>query len=173
MNKMNQNQERLINFQEVSSEIELKGVEVLAFEIWREHYTPIIGSKQVDYMLDKFQSVQTMKEQIINGYRYYSINNNDNPVGYLAYTKRRKDLFLSKIYVLKGSRGQGIGKKAMLFIMDTARALGCEKVSLTVNKFNKNSIKAYESIGFVNKEALVQDIGGGFIMDDYLMEYSL
>ena len=170
---MNQNQEPMISFQEVNSDIELKRVEVMAFEIWREHYTPIIGSKQVAYMLDKFQSVETMKEQIMDGYHYFSINNNDRPVGYLAYTKRNKNLFLSKIYVLKESRGQGIGKKAMLFIMNTAKDLACEKVSLTVNKFNENSIKAYESIGFVNKQALVQDIGGGFVMDDYLMEYSL
>jgi len=48
--------------------------------------------------------------------------------------------------------------------------MGCEKVSLTVNKYNHNSIKAYERIGFINKEELVQDIGGGFVMDDYLME---
>jgi diphthamide synthase (EF-2-diphthine--ammonia ligase) len=33
-------------------------VESLAKEIWIEHYTPIIGRPQVDYMLENFQSSQ-------------------------------------------------------------------------------------------------------------------
>ncbi len=163
----------LINFQEISSDKNLKKIEDMASIIWHEHYTPIIGIHQVEYMLDKFQSVNTMKAQIETGYHYFIINDEDEPLGYLSFNQRKQQLFLSKIYVLKESRGKGIGKKAMNFIVDTARALGCEKVSLTVNKFNHNSIKAYESSGFINKEALVQDIGGGYIMDDYLMEFTL
>ncbi len=163
----------LINFQEVFSDIELQKIESMARIIWHEHYTPIIGVEQVEYMLDKFQSVKTMKEQIDSGYHYFMINSEDEPIGYLSFNKRNEELFLSKVYVLKTSRGNGIGKKAMNFVMDVARGLACEKVSLTVNKFNHNSIKAYEKIGFINKDALVQDIGGGFVMDDYLMEKSV
>lgn len=163
----------LINFQEVSSDKNLKKIEDMASIIWHEHYTPIIGIHQVEYMLDKFQSVNTMKAQIDTGYHYFIIYDKDEPLGYLSFNQRKQELFLSKIYVLKESRGKGIGKKAMNFIVDTARALDCEKVSLTVNKYNHNSIKAYESSGFINKEALVQDIGGGYIMDDYLMEFML
>ena len=80
---------------------------------------------------------------------------------------------MSKIYVLKESRGKGIGKRAMTFVLDMAKSMDCIKVSLTVNKYNHNSIRAYESIGFINKQELVQDIGGGFVMDDYLMEKSI
>lgn len=163
----------LINFQEVFSDKELQKIEAMASIIWHEHYTPIIGVHQVKYMLDKFQSVHTMNEQIDTGYHYFIINDQDQPLGYLSFNKRNKDLFLSKIYVLKESRGKGIGKKSMKFVVDAAKGLGCEKVSLTVNKFNHNSIKAYERVGFINKEALIQDIGGGFVMDDYLMELVL
>lgn len=163
----------LINFQEVLSERDLKKIEILAGIIWKEHYTPIIGENQVAYMLDKFQSVEAMAKQIELGYHYFLINDRENSLGYLSYEKREHHLFLSKIYVLKDFRGKGIGKLAMKFVMDTAKALNCQKVSLTVNKYNDNSIKAYERIGFINKSALVQDIGGGFIMDDYLMEVSL
>ena len=160
----------MINFYEVKTDVDLALIERMANIIWREHYTPIIGTDQVKYMLDKFQSVKTMKAQIGIGYHYFTIYHDDKPFGYLSFNKRNKELFLSKIYVLKESRGKGIGKKAMNFVLDTARAMSCEKVSLTVNKNNYNAIKAYESIGFVNKEELIQDIGGGFIMDDYLME---
>ena len=163
----------MINFHEVKSNSDLLLIECMANTIWHEHYTPIIGHEQVVYMLDKFQSVNTMKAQIDAGYHYFTINKDDHSMGYLSFNKRNKELFLSKIYVLKESRGKGIGKKAMTFVLDMAKGLGCRKVSLTVNKYNHNSIRAYESIGFVNKQELVQDIGGGFVMDDYLMEKAL
>ncbi|MGI9531957.1 N-acetyltransferase family protein [Lutimonas sp.] len=163
----------LINFKEVISENELKEVEALATIIWRQHYTPIIGEDQVTYMLEKFQSVETMRGQIGQGYHYFLINDEDVSLGYLSYEKRLKKLFLSKIYVLQNYRGKGIGTLGMKFVMDTAKTLGCTVVSLTVNKYNHNSIKAYEKLGFINKKGLVQDIGGGFVMDDYLMEIRL
>lgn len=163
----------MINFHEVKSDGDLLLIESMANTIWHEHYTPIIGHEQVVYMLDKFQSVNTMKAQIDAGYHYFIINKDDKPIGYLSFNKRNEELFLSKIYVLKESRGKGIGKKAMTFVLDMAKGLDCMKVSLTVNKFNHNSIRAYESIGFINKQELVQDIGGGFVMDDYVMEKSL
>jgi hypothetical protein len=39
-----------------------------------------------------------------------------------------------------------------------------------VNRHNSDTIKAYESLGFQNVGTVVQDIGGGFVMDDYQME---
>jgi ribosomal protein S18 acetylase RimI-like enzyme len=92
------------------------------------------------------------------------------PLGYLSFNKRNEELFLSKIYVLKESRGKGIGRKAMEFVTSVAKVSKCTKVALTVNRFNQNSIRAYESAGFEKKGELVQDIGNSFVMDDYLME---
>lgn len=162
-----------INFQKVLSGDDLGMTEILAKEIWKEHYTPIIGEKQVAYMLEKFQSVEAMTAQINEGYHYFLIKDNDSPVGYLSYQKRDDQLFLSKIYVRKDSRGKGFGKMTMKFVMDEARKNACAKVSLTVNKYNYDSIKAYESIGFMKIKALVQDIGEGYVMDDYYMEIEL
>ncbi len=160
----------MIHFKEVKSDSDLEQIESMANTIWHEHYTPIIGTKQVKYMLDKFQSVGTMRDQIDKGYQYFLINLDEKSMGYLSFEKRNKTLFLSKIYLLKEARGKGIGKKAMCFVEKAAEGLGCEKLSLTVNRFNRNSIRAYESGGFEKKGALVQDIGDGFVMDDYLME---
>jgi diamine N-acetyltransferase len=44
---------------------------------------------------------------------------------------------------------------------------------LTVNKNNTGAISVYEKIGFRNVGSLVQDIGSGFVMDDYAMEKTL
>jgi RimJ/RimL family protein N-acetyltransferase len=141
----------------------------LADTIWREHYIPIIGAGQVNYMLEKFQSADAMANQAAKGMEYYTVRFEDAPVGYFAFEKRGRELFLSKIYLLKEYRGKGLGKASMEFITTRAKGLDCAEISLTVNKYNDRSIKAYEGMGFRKTEEAVVDIGGGYVMDDYRM----
>jgi len=42
----------------------------LAREIWTDHYVPIIGQAQVDYMLDTFQREEAIAAQLAGGYEY-------------------------------------------------------------------------------------------------------
>lgn len=158
-----------IRFSKVSDQEGLKSVENLARMIWEEHYTPIIGSDQVEYMLQNFQSCSAMEQQIMEGMEYYLIELGDGPAGYLAFKINEEELFLSKIYVLEEKRGKGIGRKAMEFIENEARDQRRQFISLTVNKNNRASIRAYERMGFANIGAVETDIGSGFIMDDYVM----
>lgn len=150
-----------------------KEIADLGFIIWNEHYTPIIGSEQVAYMLDKFQSEKAIQQQVKEGFEYYLITFETVPVGYICVKKKRDTLFLSKIYVLSDYRGKKIGKTAMQFVERRANTLHCNSIELTVNKYNVNSIKAYEKLGFKTVEALVMDIGNGFVMDDYRMVKNL
>jgi ribosomal protein S18 acetylase RimI-like enzyme len=145
-------------------------IEKLANTIWREHYIPIIGLDQVEYMLNKYQSFNSIRTQIDNRSFYYIIFYNSQPVGYLSFTIDKDALFLSKIYILKNFRGKNIGKAAMSFIEKMTVKSGLSKIVLTVNKNNINSIKAYEKLGFINTGSNIKDIGEGFIMDDYKME---
>ncbi|RKE94759.1 GNAT family N-acetyltransferase [Ichthyenterobacterium magnum] len=155
------------------NESDFKTIAKLAHTIWHHHYEPIIGINQVEYMLDKFQSIEAIKSQINDGYEYYLVNYNSTSVGYISIKKDDDALFLSKIYVLSDYRGKKIGKTAMQFISDRAKNLNCNTIRLTVNKYNTNSIKAYERLGFKTIEALVIDIGNGYIMDDYKMEKTI
>jgi len=148
-------------------------IEDLATTIWTKHYTPIIGKGQVDYMLHKFQSVTTIKDQINQGVNYYILYYSKVAVGYFSIVKKETSLFLNKLYVLDSMRGKGIGKKAILFIDEKALELDCKTISLTVNKYNTNAIKAYEKMRFVTIKAIVQDIGNGYVMDDFYMEKQL
>jgi len=145
----------------------------LADTIWREHYIPIIGAGQVDYMLEKFQSADAIAKQAAKGMVYYTVRSEDTPVGYFAFEKMDRELFLSKIYLLKEYRSKGLGKASMEFITARARELDCAAISLTVNKYNDRSIKAYEGMGFRKTEEAVVDIGGGYVMDDYRMAKTL
>lgn len=142
----------------------------LAAEIWREHYTPIIGAEQVAYMLDKFQSPEAIRKQIDkNELVYYLIYLNHCPTGYFAVQARTDEIFLSKLYVAKASRKLGLATRAIDFIKNIAADNCLKRIALTINKNNKKSLSVYESLGFKNEKSVVTDIGNGFYMDDFLL----
>jgi ribosomal protein S18 acetylase RimI-like enzyme len=58
-------------------------------------------------------------------------------------------------------------------ICERARELGAHAVWLQVNKRNEPAIAAYLKAGFHIEKEAVFDIGGGFVMDDYLMARTL
>ncbi len=146
----------------------------LASVIWNEHYVPIIGKEQVDYMVSTFQSREAIANQIQNeNYWYYILYHLAMPSGYIAIKHNGNELFLSKFYLIKQKRGTGLGKEGLKFILGRARALGATSITLTVNKNNSSSIKAYEKMGFKNEGAVIADIGSGYVMDDYRMRLEI
>ncbi|MFD2724642.1 GNAT family N-acetyltransferase [Hyunsoonleella rubra] len=159
----------MIEIVKADDERQFKSIESLADEIWRQHYTPIIGIDQVKYMLKRFQSIEAIQQQIQDGFLYFILKFKSEEAGYISIKKDKEALFLSKIYVLKSLRGHGIGKKAMDFIERKAQETHCTSIQLTVNKNNVNSIKVYENMGFVKEADIIIDIGNGFVMDDYRM----
>jgi diamine N-acetyltransferase len=161
----------MVNFKLVEDVKEIEKVASLAREIWTEHYTPIIGQEQVEYMLENFQSAGAIKEQIQTGVLYYLISNMESQAGYLALEPYLEDkqAKLSKIYVRSDLRGMGLGRKALEQAINVCRQLSVEILWLTVNKNNKLAIDFYERTGFIKAGTLVQDIGAGFVMDDYKM----
>lgn len=146
----------------------------LAAEIWKEHYPPIIGDAQVEYMLEKFQSYTAIVQQIDSSeLTYYLLYLHGEPSGYFAMQIKTDQVFLSKLYVRKISRNQGVAAAALAFVRQIARANALDRIVLTINKNNHASLLAYEKIGFVRTGEQVTDIGGGYAMDDYVLELQL
>ncbi|MEI6809107.1 MAG: GNAT family N-acetyltransferase [bacterium] len=147
----------------------------LAREIWRDHYVPIIGQAQVDYMLGQFQSERAITAQIADGYEYFIVTHVGKNVGYLAIVRNadEQSLMISKIYVVKSGRGHGLGRRMLSFAENTCREHKLKILWLTVNKHNTGSIAWYTRMGFKNAGSIVQDIGAGFAMDDYRMEKTI
>lgn len=144
----------------------------LTSEIWHEYWTCILSDKQIDYMVDKFQSEKAITNQINNeNYTYFYIMYNNQKTGYIGLSNKQDYLFLSKLYIKKEYRNNGLGTKAFDFIKQFAENNGYNKIQLTVNKYNKNTIKAYNKWGFKTIDSVVTDIGNGFVMDDYIMKY--
>ncbi len=143
----------------------------LASRVVKEYYDPILGAEQNDYMIWRFQSVEAIDEQLAGGYDYYLVwEDRKTPIGFLAFYLRKEDLYLSKLYLQKESRGKGYAREMLDFIIRQAKEKKREKVTLNVNRFNP-TIKIYEKMGFVQVREEKIDIGGGYYMDDYV--YSL
>ena len=157
-----------MNLERVERPDQIAAVAALARETWTQHYVPIIGAAQVEYMLAKFQSTEAIARQIAaEGYEYYLAPG----AGYLALVPdpAKKSLLLSKIYVKAAARGTGLGRALAEFAERRCSELGCNELWLTVNRNNLGSIAFYERMGFRKTQTLVTDIGGGFVMDDWRM----
>ena len=77
---------------------------------------------------------------------------------------------LDKIYVHDRYRGKGYGSALLRHAEEQARRLGMQTLYLQVNKGNATAIAAYRRNGFEVTDDIKVDIGGGFWMDDYVME---
>lgn len=58
-------------------------------------------------------------------------------------------------------------------IKEKGKTAGCKYIYLTVNKRNDSSVAIYKKWGFFVYEEAQTDIGGGYIMDDYIMRFLL
>ena len=86
-----------INFIKCESDSQLKEVAGLANIIWHEYFPFLLSEDQINYMVEKFQSFQAMKDQIQNqNYTYYQIHLDDQLVGYMGLALESASLFISK-----------------------------------------------------------------------------
>lgn len=153
------------------SDEQLKALEVLAKDIWNEYYVSITSQEQVDYMLEKFQSYEAIKKAINEeGYVYYVAYNDGQMVGYCGIRPEGNRLFLSKLYVHKSARGKHISTEFFAVMDRFAKEHKLDKIYLTCNKYNDDSLALYAHKGFQVIDALESDIGNGLIMDDYILE---
>lgn len=165
-----------INFIPIVNEADIAKLDHLANIVWHDAFSKILKAEQIDYMVDKFQStaafVHQMKEE---NYQYYFIEKAAQTVGYTGISPQPEKgyMFLSKLYLLDSFRGQGISTAAISFIKQKTVENKLSAIRLTVNKGNERAIKVYEHLGFKRIDAIVTEIGKGFVMDDYVYELAL
>lgn len=149
----------------------------LAEAIWRTHYTRIIGSAQIDYMLAERYTPEKLRLYLNADDRWLMLLRIDSPtgsraVGYCSYalTENPGEMKLEQLYLLPELHGQGLGKLMLRHVEEQARARGRSTLVLQTNKRNDIAIAFYRKAGFTVREEAVFDIGNGFVMDDYVME---
>ncbi|MCH5351955.1 MAG: GNAT family N-acetyltransferase [Acutalibacter sp.] len=145
----------------------------IAERVWHLTYDPLLPAGQVEYMLDKFQSPHAVKEQMETlNYRYYMAVIDGKNAGFIGFSPRyegREEMFLSKVYLLPEFRGQGAVREMFALVERETRRENLSKIRLTVNKENTHAVAVYEHYGFCTAEKAVTDIGGGYVMDDFIM----
>ena len=126
-------------------------------------------------MLERFQSARAIGGQLQGGYRYWLLRRGTADAGYIAVRvdAATGSLQASKVYVAAEYRRLGLARQAFVFMCQLAQRENLHTVWLTVNRHNTAAIAAYEQLGLRITGSLVQDIGNGFVMDDYRMELRL
>jgi GNAT superfamily N-acetyltransferase len=148
----------------------------LAREIWREHYPPIIGMAQTEYMLAQRYLPELIGEELAHDDIWWDVLTVDGQLAAFASSFRTEGdraLKLDKLYVHRSHQGKGYGRALIEHTCERAARLAYASVVLAVNKRNASAISAYTNCGFAIVEAVVKDIGGGFVMDDYVMRRSI
>ncbi len=150
---------------------DLPVVRHLAETIWREHYPSIIAHAQIDYMLARGYSEEALRKFVREPGAGLALLDAGGPAGFAAWHRADEPATtkLDKLYVLASVRGKGAGRLLIEHVEAAARRDGSRVVILNVNKGNAKAIAAYRACGFDVRESVVVDIGGGFVMDDYVM----
>jgi len=144
----------------------------LARAIWREHYPPIIGEAQTEYMLEQRYTPPIVRRELESDAIWWDVLKVDRePVAFASSLRLHasNELKLDKLYVRPDQQRHGYGGLLIGYTCERALELGCDTVVLAVNKRNSKAIAAYRKHGFAVREAVVKDIGSGFVMDDYIM----
>ncbi|MCX2582797.1 MULTISPECIES: GNAT family N-acetyltransferase [unclassified Pedobacter] len=156
-----------------AKEQDIEIIRDIAAATWPSTYLEIIGQHQIDYMLEKMYSKGELLKQLMEGHIFLIAEDNETQYGFAGYSiidLEEKIYKLHKLYVLPSAHGKGVGKLLINEIFNQAKEAGASALQLNVNKYNKAK-DFYLKGGFTIKESVKIDIGEGFLMDDYVMEY--
>lgn len=147
----------------------------LAKRSWESAYKGIISDLQIAYMLDLMYSEKEISAHFQHpDYHYVLIFDESSKSfeGFIGYEHAYEahTTKLHRIYLVPESKGKGFGKKALDFLKAQVSGRGDTRIILNVNKIN-SARKFYESQGFKVYGEIIMDIGNGFVMDDYQMEF--
>ena len=147
-------------------------IQQLADKIWRKHYPSIITIEQIEYMLDKMYSAESLSEQMNKEHQFTILQIDGLAVGFVSVSKKaERHYFINKLYVDTTQHRKGLGK----LLLDKVEAdyQDALSFSLTVNRQNFKAINFYFKNGFVIDEVADFEIGNGFIMNDFVMKKEL
>jgi ribosomal protein S18 acetylase RimI-like enzyme len=148
-------------------------IAALAREIWLAHYPGIIGIEQIEYMLrQRYEPALIRAELQRDGVWWDKLLLGGEIVGFSScfLTGEPGEMKLDKLYVRQDCQRRGYGGRLIGRAVAVAREAGCSRLVLAVNRNNRSAIAAYGKHGFRIRDTVVKDIGGGFVMDDYIME---
>jgi ribosomal protein S18 acetylase RimI-like enzyme len=154
---------------------EAEAVSALARVIWQATYPPLISQAQIDAMLADRYAPARIREQLADPCQAWWVARRDHALAGFTHALLDDEhgCKFDKLYVHPDQQRRGIGAALLREVEDWARSHQARRLWLQVNRGNTQAIRAYEKYGFRIVESRVFDIGGGFVMDDHVMEKRL
>lgn len=153
---------------------DVEALRKLARTIWQATYPPLISQAQIDFMLaDRYAADRILAELTHPHHAWRVAWVDEVMIGFAHARIQAERCKLDKLYIHPDYQRRGLGRALLDDIKAFARGHAATRLSLQVNRGNTGAIAAYEQYGFITCEACVFDIGGGFVMDDYVMEAPL
>lgn len=158
------------NIKEIGKE-SLQAVHDIAKVTWPVAYGEILKAAQLEYMLDRFYSVDSLSNSMDAGHLFYIWYEGNNPLGFLSlqFMEDGKSMKIHKLYVLPNQQGKGIGEKLFKKAESKMKEQGFKRLFLNVNRFNR-ALEFYKRMDMKIQMEENIDIGQGYWMEDYVME---
>lgn len=156
-----------------ASDRDLDTAATLAASTFRQHYPGIISDAQIEYMLSHRYSAAALRRQRQEGQVFLLALVNRNPVAFASFglsQEETSEVQIHKLYVLPEHQGQRIGVRLIDEVTTRVLRLERRRLVLTVNRLNIQAINFYFREGFTLRSAVDIDIGGGYVMADFVME---
>ena len=149
---------------------EAEALAELAGRVWRAHYPGIITPDQIEYMLAQRYRPLLVRQFIARGDLWLAARAAGQLVGFAhGHPLAEGDYKLDKLYVDLDWQRRGIGGTLIREMSARAGRRGYTRLVLRVNRQNRQAIDAYLKHGFTVATIHLEDIGRGFVMDDYVM----
>lgn len=155
-----------------ATKADIPAIRHIAHETWPVAYGKIISNEQLEYMLELIYSPHALEGQFDNGHCFFMAEEEGGqPIGFAgtSATEHAGSWKLHKLYVLPGVQKSGAGKALMSAVVNIARNNGAKVLLLNVNRSNP-AYNFYIKNGFTVAETVDIPIGGGFFMNDYVMQ---
>lgn len=153
---------------------DVPAIAALAREIWQATYPGIITQEQIDFMLEQRYGHERLYDDLEDLHKWLDQAFHDGRRVGFAFSEIYKGEFkLDKLYIHPDVQRRGVGGQLIAHVAERAKREGYPCLILQVNKRNVNAINSYQKYGFEVRTVTVDDIGGGYVMDDYVMEKKL
>lgn len=146
-------------------------IQAIATAAWRPTYLHIIGEEQCAYMLEWMYNSHTLEQQMEKGIQFFILENNLEAIGFAAFEKTQPTKGkLHKLYTHPDKKIKGAGTLLLEEVRNFAKNNGINCIELNVNRQN-SAYEFYLKKGFTVAKEIDLDIGNGYFMNDYIMEW--
>lgn len=152
-----------IQFTPIVTQKQASELAKVAEKIYYDYYAGLIGEENIKYMLEEYQTANSVMEQIrTRKHNYYEIFCDGEFCGYFDIMYEGRRIILDKIYVSKEYRKKGIARYVVAHIEKICRSVNANKIIVDILVKNEAACIAYKHLGFVKLKEGVITLGNGF-----------